>query len=26
MRFEDGALVLLDQTALPDEERWLRLT
>jgi methylthioribose-1-phosphate isomerase len=26
VRFEDGALVLLDQTALPDEERWLRLT
>jgi methylthioribose-1-phosphate isomerase len=25
-RFEDGALLLLDQTALPDEERWLRLT
>jgi methylthioribose-1-phosphate isomerase len=23
---EDGALVLLDQTALPEEERWLRLT
>jgi methylthioribose-1-phosphate isomerase len=26
LRFEDGALLLLDQTALPDEERWLRLT
>jgi methylthioribose-1-phosphate isomerase len=26
VRFEDGALVLLDQTALPGEERWLRLT
>ncbi|MEA2409618.1 MAG: methylthioribose-phosphate isomerase [Thermoleophilaceae bacterium] len=26
MRLEDGALLLLDQTALPDDERWLRLT
>jgi methylthioribose-1-phosphate isomerase len=26
LRFEDGALLLLDQTALPAEERWLRLT
>jgi methylthioribose-1-phosphate isomerase len=26
LRFEDGALLLLDQTALPHEERWLRLT
>jgi methylthioribose-1-phosphate isomerase len=26
LRFEDGALLLLDQTALPGEERWLRLT
>ncbi|MEA2468308.1 MAG: methylthioribose-phosphate isomerase [Thermoleophilaceae bacterium] len=26
LRFEDGALLLLDQTALPQEERWLRLT
>jgi methylthioribose-1-phosphate isomerase len=26
VRLEDGALVLLDQTALPDDERWLRLT
>ena len=26
LRFEDGALLLLDQTALPREERWLRLT
>jgi methylthioribose-1-phosphate isomerase len=26
LRFEDGALLLLDQTALPDEERWLCLT
>jgi methylthioribose-1-phosphate isomerase len=26
MRFEGGALLLLDQTALPAEERWLRLT
>jgi methylthioribose-1-phosphate isomerase len=26
VRFEDGALVLLDQTALPGEERWLQLT
>jgi methylthioribose-1-phosphate isomerase len=26
VRLEDGALLLLDQTALPDDERWLRLT
>ncbi|MEA2441630.1 MAG: methylthioribose-phosphate isomerase [Thermoleophilaceae bacterium] len=26
LRFEEGALLLLDQTALPAEERWLRLT
>jgi methylthioribose-1-phosphate isomerase len=26
VKLEDGALVLLDQTALPGEERWLRLT
>jgi methylthioribose-1-phosphate isomerase len=26
LRFEDGALLLLDQTSLPDEERRLRLT
>jgi methylthioribose-1-phosphate isomerase len=26
LRFEDGSLLLLDQTALPAEERWLRLT
>ena len=26
LRLEDGALLLLDQTALPAEERWLRLT
>jgi methylthioribose-1-phosphate isomerase len=26
LRFEDGALLILDQTALPAEERWLRLT
>jgi methylthioribose-1-phosphate isomerase len=26
LRFEDGALLLLDQTALPAEDRWLRLT
>jgi len=26
LRFEDGALVLLDQTLLPNEERWIRLT
>jgi methylthioribose-1-phosphate isomerase len=26
MRFEDGALLLLDQTELPGRERWLRLT
>jgi methylthioribose-1-phosphate isomerase len=26
LKFEDGALLLLDQTALPAEERWLRLT
>ena len=26
MRFEDGALLLLDQTELPGQERWLRLT
>ena len=24
LRFEDGALLLLDQRALPDEERWIR--
>src|ERR687893_3260926 len=24
LRFEDGALVVLDQRALPDEERWIR--
>ena len=24
LRFEDGALFLLDQRALPDEERWIR--
>ena len=24
LRFEDGALLVLDQTLLPDEERWLR--
>ena len=26
LRYEDGALLLLDQRALPDEERWLRCT
>ncbi|MHC4958966.1 MAG: S-methyl-5-thioribose-1-phosphate isomerase [Planctomycetota bacterium] len=26
LRFEDDALVLLDQTLLPGEERWIRLT
>jgi methylthioribose-1-phosphate isomerase len=26
LRFEDGALLLLDQRALPDEETWLRCT
>src|SRR5439155_8567663 len=26
VRLAGGALVLLDQTALPDDERWLRLT
>jgi methylthioribose-1-phosphate isomerase len=26
LRFEHDTLLLLDQTALPDEERWLRLT
>src|SRR3954470_17732915 len=26
LRFEDGALLLLDQTKLPNEECWLRLT
>jgi len=26
LRWSDGALELLDQTLLPDEERWLRLT
>lgn len=26
MRLEDGALLLLDQTALPDDELWLRLS
>jgi methylthioribose-1-phosphate isomerase len=24
LRFEDGALLVLDQRALPAEERWLR--
>jgi len=26
LRWEDDALVLLDQTLLPGEERWIRLT
>jgi len=26
LRFEDGALLILDQTRLPHEERWLRCT
>src|SRR5205085_11424723 len=26
LRFENGALLLLDQTTLPHEVRWLRLT
>ena len=26
LRFEDGALLVLDQRALPDRERWIRCT